>query len=436
MGSFARARLYIRRNKGKSISLILIMWICLTCALMSGLLSGVSDAAQMQLKEKLSGYFTVKPDSEADSERKRLTDDFCGKIAADEAVLTYNGVDIYYMAVPDCILTPGKFLAEGNEEFSHGMRFEMSTDTEYNENFYLQETKLISGEHIRKDDEGMALVSETFARENGLAVGDIFESVVTGQYASAEGALDEKFSYCVKGIYSVNASEDNSLKVESEIPENKVFVDVKTGRKAIAALSGREIDRFRYGANFYIRDSADFESTVKRLVEEYGLDTGGFELEQNNQKYADSAKPLAKISRMTKVYTLVLAILGAVILCLILILRTRERNNEMGIYLAAGIEKKGILTQLFMESLSLYGAAALAAVPFALLLVPRFMEMIFAKESVSVWGGVLTGVSSGLTGKMIFAVIFCGGAVSALAVVLAFWSVVRMTPRAILAANE
>ena len=67
-------------------------------------------------------------------------------------------------------------------------RFVGSTDTRYNEQFYLGELELKEGEHIRADDEGMALISENFAKDNSLCVGDEFDSLVTQGY---QGRNDE-----------------------------------------------------------------------------------------------------------------------------------------------------------------------------------------------------------------------------------------------------
>lgn len=74
-------------------------------------------------------------------------------------------------------------------------------------------------------------------------------------------------------------------------------------------------------------------------------------------------------------------VLGIVILYLILFLWMRDRKHEMGIYLAAGIGKKGIFGQLILESFLLYMAAAIAAGLCAATLSGVVGRMVFTGDT-------------------------------------------------------
>ena len=150
------------------------------------------------------------------------------------------------------------------------------------------------------------------------------------------------YTYQVKGIFQVkDESEPDSERAEFDFPENYIFIDIQTDRKIISDLRGGEFDWYRNGVNFYIRDSAQFEETLEEVADEFHFDTDGYEIEQNNGKYQSSAEPLERVSFLTGIFIVVMIVLGTVILYLILFLWMRDRKHEMGIYLAAGIGKKG-----------------------------------------------------------------------------------------------
>lgn len=432
MKNWERAWLYIRRKKDKSIVLFAIMWACITCGLVAATFWNSSETTVTRLKEKLSGYFTVVPNRDVEGATRKFTDEFCETIMADDNILTYNGMDVYYMAVPELMLTPGKFTGEGNEELAHGACFIASTDTRYNEKFYLNEMELIEGEHIHEDDEGMALISEQLAKDNGLKLGDTFDSVVTDYYAGVEESLGKSFTYRVKGIYHIKDSKDYSSGAESGIPENTIFTDVQTDRSVLSELGGMRVNWFRYGVNFYIKDSADFENTVKRIEKEYALDTEDFQIERNNGKYRDSAEPLEKIIHMTKIFIFGMVVLGVSVLGVILFMWMKERRYEVGIYLAAGLEKKDILMQLLTESLVLYCVAFVISVISTGIVVEELQYLMLEKESA----GAAGMLPSNLGGMVVIVTAVLGCVITVAAVLISFLSIARMTLREILSANE
>ena len=69
--------------------------------------------------------------------------------------MAYNGIESIICALPNFCLRRAGWRAR-KEDLAHVARFVGSTDTRYNEQFYLGELELKEGEHIRADDEGMA----------------------------------------------------------------------------------------------------------------------------------------------------------------------------------------------------------------------------------------------------------------------------------------
>ena len=434
MNSWRRALLYIGRRKKKSLLLFLVMWASLLSVMVAVGIRETSQAVTAGLKEKLSGYFTVTPNLEVDGTARYLNDDLCKEIVQGENLLTYNGNDVFYMSLPDVKLTPGRFTVAGEEEDAHAACFLASTRSVYQEQFYLDNLNLVEGEHLEEDDEGQALISTVLARDNGLEIGDTFQSVVTENYRGTnEAALGNVYTYQVKGIFQVkDESEPDSERAEFDFPENYIFIDIQTDRKIVSDLRGGEFDWYRNGVNFYIRDSAQFEKTLEEVADEFHFDTDGYEIEQNNGKYQSSAEPLERVSFLTGIFIVVMIVLGIVILYLILFLWMRDRKHEMGIYLAAGIGKKGIFGQLILESFLLYMAAAIAAGLCAATLSGVVGRMVFTGDTAGMTE-LISGHSGGIGYMM--AATAAGFLVILAAVGMSFLTVVKMTPKEILSSN-
>lgn len=429
MKAYKRALLYIGRKKGRSVMLFGIVWVCVLSMLVAGTVRNQTDVVVGQLKEKLSGYFTIMPNRDVENAQESLTDEFCREVMKEENLSTYNGNDVYYMNVPKLVLTAGMFTAQGNENEAQVARFVSCTNSFYSEQFYMGELEVTEGEHIQPEDEGEALVSETLAKENHLKVGDTFTSLVTEGYQGLnDAALGESFEHRVKGIFRVkNPSKDDSQNAERNIPDNYIFIDTKTDRNVMTKLRGDDMDWYRYGINFYIRDSAKFEETLEDVERKITLPSGAYRIEQNNGKYQQSAEPLEKLIRMMGVFITAVLILSTVILCLILVMWMKDRKREIGVYLEVGIEKKNILMQLLIESTLIYLASFLLALPCAVVVMNSVGQMLFESE-------VLETV--GMEATVVFMVFVVGAILMGMAVMVSYLNVARMNPKDILSSNE
>lgn len=429
MKAYKRALLYIRRKKGRSVMLFGIVWVCVLSMLVAGTVRNQTDVVVGQLKEKLSGYFTIMPNRDVENAQEALTDEFCREVMKEENLSTYNGNDVYYMNVPKLVLTAGMFTAQGNENEAQVARFVSCTNSFYSEQFYMGELEVTEGEHIQPEDEGEALVSETLAKENHLKVGDTFTSLVTEGYQGLnDAALGESFEHRVKGIFRVkNPSKDDSQNAERNIPDNYIFIDTKTDRNVMTKLRGDDMDWYRYGINFYIRDSAKFEETLEDVERKITLPSEAYRIEQNNGKYQQSAEPLEKLIRMMGVFITAVLILSTVILCLILMMWMKDRKREIGVYLEVGIEKKNILMQLLIESTLIYLASFLLALPCAVVVMNSVGQMLFESE-------VLETV--GMEATVVFMVFVVGAILMGMAVMVSYLNVARMNPTDILSSNE
>jgi len=429
-----RSFLYIYRKKAKSFLLIMIMFTCLLCVLVASAVHNRTSEVTMELKEKLSGYFTIIPDLMVEGSDERLTDEFCREIMKQENVLAYNGTGTYTMTLPDVKLTAGIFSGDPSSIAAQTVTFISSTDSYYNEQFYLGELNVTDGNHLKPQDEWQILVSETFAQENALAIGDEICGVVTeGNQGTNNDAIGQKFIYKIKGIYHIKNPEDGNIeRAETEILENQIYVCSKTGNEIVRLFRSGKPTGYQFGVNIYVKDSKEFDHTVTQIQKEMNLDEVAYRIERNNAKYLNSAEPLERIIGMTEAFILIVIVLNAMILYLILNMWMKDRRREMGIYLAVGIEKKMILGQLLIEGLVLYMGAFLAALLGASGMMKMVEKVLFSKESFQKYEELGVIISGTIVGQV--AVI--GLIITVLAVVIAFINVAKMKPREILASNE
>lgn len=431
MKPYKRAFLYITRKKNRSIILFFIMWVCVLSILVAGTVWNQTSFAVGQLKEKLSGYFTIMPNREVENSSEQLTDEFCRDVMKEENILAYNGNDVYYMNVPDLVLTSGMFSGQGAEDEAQVTRFISCTNSFYSEQFYTGEIELIEGEHLQGEDEGKALVSETLAKENHLQIGDTFTSRVTeGNQGLNDAALGEIFEHQIKGIYRTNISNDtsgNDGNAECNIPDNFIFVDAKTDYKVMTKLRGEEVDWYRYGVNFFVRDSANFEQTLKKILEDITLPSESYRIEQNNGKYEQSAEPIEKLTQIMSAFIISVLVLSSLILYLILAMWMKDRRREIGIYLEVGIEKKSIFIQLLIESVWIYLVAFGLAIPCAVVVIKNINHRLWGNEILEV---------AGMKATLIFSVFVIEALLIGLSVILSYINVVKMNPKDILSSNE
>lgn len=243
--------------------------------------------------------------------------------------------------------------------------------------------------------------------------------------------MGECFEHQVKGIYRTNMSNDTSgndgLNAERNIPDNFIFVDAKTDHKVMTKLRGEEVDWYRYGVNFFVQDSADFELTLKKIVEDISLPSESYRIEQNNGKYEQSAEPLEKLTRIMAVFIISVLMLSSLILYLILAMWMKDRRREIGVYLEVGIEKKSIFMQLLIESVWIYLFAFGLAVPCAVVVINNVNYRLFENE--------MSGVA-GMKATLVFAVFALEVLLIGLSVALSYVNVVKLQPKDILSSNE
>lgn len=340
-------------------------FILLALILTALTINRASETSSARLRKAFQGYFKIAAGSTDTEETVSLDDAFITSVMATGGLKSYNALDSCYLTVPDLILKPGRFTAEGSSK-AQMTTFISNTDSSLNQYFTTDMLTLIEGTHIPPDSKGAALISRTLADLNGLNPGDTISAVVTEDISEDPDIQGEVFSFRISGIFDENRileSSDNAA--ECTIAANYIFIDQDSGRKIKQLLKGAQAGAYDGGVTFFVDDPEEMNQIINRILET--VDTASLEITQNNAAYEQAMVPLKKLSSMTRIMTLVIAAIGCAILSLLLLLWERDRIHETGLLLSVGIKKADIFLQQWLECVFLFVLAFLLA---ALLCAP------------------------------------------------------------------
>lgn len=197
------------------------------------------------------------------------------------------------------------------------------------------------GRMVATEDQNVCVISEQLAELNGLQVGDRLQF---NDYHDPDNSTI--YEATIIGIYQTGQLMAPLMAGDTFRSENVIFTDLRFPEKA----EGSEGDPCFEHAYFQISDVDEYE-TVKAAVEALDIDWERYDLIDRNGNISTMSQnfnDLAKISTMLIVITFVA---GFVILFLIFIFWTKNRNQEIGILLSVGCTKWNILGQLLMEAL-------------------------------------------------------------------------------------
>ena len=177
----------------------------------------------------------------------------------------------------------------------------------------------------------------------------------------------------------------------------------------------------------YIDSAENVENileTIKNLPEikgktfVYSTDTENFDL---------ISTPLSSIQTMVDTAVIVIAVTGAAIIVLLLVLWTRGRKKEAGILMAVGRRKLEIVLQFLVENILVAIPAVAASLGLTALLADKVGSYLVSRTATDV-----AGLSVTIHFADIVAVYGIGVLILISAVLLAAITVIRLKPREIL----
>jgi putative ABC transport system permease protein len=197
--------------------------------------------------------------------------------------------------------------------------------------------EITDGRALTADDEGTknVVIEENLASENDLKVGDTFKL-----------EDDDAKAYTVKivGIYKSSASVDTMAQQFSFMNVSNQIYSSLSFANTLAGTTGT-LDSAVYNLS-NPKNTDAFVAKAEKLI-----DTDTYSVTSNDAMYQQMLAPLNNVAKFSKNIVWLVAIAGAIILTLIMLLMVRERRGEIGILMSMGESRKKIIGQFFTEVL-------------------------------------------------------------------------------------
>ena len=436
MNFFKRAIRYCWRQKIRSIILLLVFTLLASAALTALSVGHATAEGTDEVKQTVGASIHIEIDSGntdlygSGSENEwgtayqyngdYITQEVVDAIANVDGVVNYSAESEggYWGAGINFEYFTGSFNIDFTGGYGQSVPYTVTLNSELSANFLNGTYTLEEGRHIQPDDSYAVLISKELADKNGLSVGD--------DITMYDLDSDSENTFEIVGIFSGTEGMSKDAMMADGIPANQGYIDMNSYNEIF------DRDVMELGSLDVYVDSAenvqDVLETIQNLPEikdktfTYSTDTENFDLISN---------PLSSIQAMVDTAVIVIAVTGAAIIVLLLVLWTRGRKKEAGILMAVGRNKLEIVLQFLTENILIAIPAAAASLGLTALLADKVGAYLVSQTASDV-----TGLSVTIHSADIAAVYGIGALILILAVLLALITVVRLKPRMILSEME
>ncbi len=403
MNFFKRALLSIKRRKGKSIILFLIVFI------LGNLMAGAiaieqgTKGVEKTIKNQLGATATVGYDDEKLEEAINSGVEFTMEepsVEVYQKIGELPQVKISDYSINDFAQTikiknvnapDGSYMRGDGSSNYFDLRGASRVDTldEQLKKITISDGRTFSEEEIKKGS-AVGLISDQVAKENNLHVGDkmVLDRVVEDYSSVSDDIKKESKDYPIEiiGVYKVNEVGKKSEKQNDEqqmnntidlydrlnviyLPNNYIEkTNVEMLEFSYDTFPGMYMDEegkqlgkdevmkdFSYKnimATYILndpKDVEDFKLLGDQILKENKLDYS--KIVASSDQFDSVAGPIQGMSKIAKVVLIVSIIVSIFIISLVTILFLRDRKHELGIYLALGEKREKIIGQVVIEVL-------------------------------------------------------------------------------------
>ncbi|MFJ9543243.1 ABC transporter permease [Streptomyces sp. NPDC101225] len=195
-------------------------------------------------------------------------------------------------------------------------------------------TKITSGRGVTPKDAGdrVAVIEERLAKKNGLKVGD----TLTVRSADGKRSIPVK----IVGIFQDPMQDPTQWTPRNELPGNTLYVPIGVAQQ-LGGAGKLDEAVFKIGSP---EQAEQLHAEAKRL-----LGSSDFTFQVNDKAYKDQVGPIKRVGAFAGMIVWVIALAGALILGLIVMLQMRERRRELGVLLSMGEKKRKLIGQHLVE---------------------------------------------------------------------------------------
>ncbi|RII13033.1 FtsX-like permease family protein [Streptomyces sp. YIM 130001] len=347
MNFVKRAGMSLGARRSRTAGLFAVFVVICTLLLGGFLLEGAAARQEADAQRTIGVDVTV--------EKQGLTPARADRLGASELVHRYNpelpvraGAARGVVPLASDVPRPGGTgTGAGKEDRSplsaHGVR-----DSGMLLPFSYGSMKITDGRGISPSDAArhVAVIEQRLAEKNGLRVG----GTVHARSADGERTVPMK----IVGVFQDPTQDPQEWQPPHELPGNTLYVPMATAQKLGDGTEPVREAVFRIGSP----DRAEqLHAEARRL-----LGKGDFDFRVNDKAYRDQVRPIQQVGTFAGLIVRVIALAGALVLGLVVLLQIRERRAELGVLLSMGEKKWKLIGQHAVEVAALaLPAVALAA---------------------------------------------------------------------------
>ncbi|MFS1021058.1 ABC transporter permease [Enterococcus casseliflavus] len=232
-------------------------------------------------------------------------------------------------------------------------------------------------EEEQRTGKRVGLISEELAQENGLTVGDTM--VLDGQFVDYSSSGDpekqkgNEYPIEIVGIFKntnlekANENNDNSSSsFFDDRPFNRIYMPndaVKTiveeeraGQQAAFPATDFGSGEDYFTPQFILNQPEDAEQFKQEVTP---LLPNGYKVNASTDEYDRVGTSMNRLSQISSYVVVIAVIASLIIISLIIVLFTRDRKYELGIYLSLGERRKYVFAQIVLELLMIGVSAML-----------------------------------------------------------------------------
>ena len=439
MNFIKRAMLSVIRKKGKTVILLLIIFILGNVMAYGISINQATKNINNNIKKSLGGYATIELDYTAIeneynngnqdiySEIRYLNVDEIQRIGSSSYVkyYDYSASGYYYLENLKRVTNSesSKWIGSGSLEgiSLKGIQYAPIMDASEDR------IRIVDGRAFNEaevnNNSYVTVISKEFALENNLQVGDTVkllnavydwssDSMVETMFASQDIVLE------IIGIYEVNMTyfqkQNNNgndfdiVEYELEdiyntiyVPNGVVIEEERFYMEKYSELYPEDVHYYN-GENTYYEqmfvlnnpeDIIKFEEEVKGLLPPFNL------LKYSADSFDQISASVSQVTDISKAILYGSVIATVIILSLVVVLFLRDRRHEFGIYLALGESRLKLLSQILVEIMSVAVIALSLSVFTGNILAKELSSSMLTKELDK--NVVDTGYYRGMSGQYI-----------------------------------
>lgn len=431
MNFIRRAILYSIRKKWITLGMFLLSAVVsafLICCF--SILNG-TEALAADIRRSIGAAFYIRANSNVVSNDRgeiyieendvHITDDDIARIEQCGDIAYCNPINYGYAKSGEIAFIPGEQDAPDNSMGQVTALCYSSLHSDFGD----QIMALSDGRHIIPADQKAILISSEAAKASGLSVGDKVTlrsaefGVEDGKYTDVWPEAKKEAEVSIIGIYDV-LKEESSMTATAAKRVNHIYASLDV----LQELGESEPSVYTGEVDFYVIDPAELARIIPKVRQLEEIDWKTHFIRTNDFRYSKISDSISSLGSLVRILLISVSAVSTAVLTLILTLRIRNRIQEAGIFLAAGISKGEILMQFLFETLTI----AIFAFAFS------YAAYLTIQGSLanSLFADVRPGLAAPLGIWKTLTIYLCQLIVMSVSVVISSLALLRLKPREIL----